>query len=103
MSQLLARRPEGSVIVDASDLPGPVGLLIPDRPADHELAARICARYSDRREDAAVKVTVRGYGTLGPAGETGGVRGTRRRLAPARRPLDFAGFPHILSDAHQRA
>jgi tRNA U34 2-thiouridine synthase MnmA/TrmU len=58
--QLLIRRPAAAAVVDASDLPGPVGLLIPDRVEERELAARICARYSDRRQDEAVPVLVAG-------------------------------------------
>ncbi|MFO7674755.1 MAG: tRNA 4-thiouridine(8) synthase ThiI [bacterium] len=58
--ELVRRRPEGAAVIDAGDLPGPVGLLIPDRAGDRELAARICARYSDRRQDEAVPVLAAG-------------------------------------------
>ena len=56
---LLARAPEGASVVDATRLPGPVGLVIPGG-RDLELAASICARYSDRRGEPGVTVIAGG-------------------------------------------
>lgn len=56
--ELLARVPEGAAVADGSDLPGPVALLIPDRVGDREDAARICARYSDRKCELEVRLQV---------------------------------------------
>ncbi|MFO7638440.1 MAG: tRNA 4-thiouridine(8) synthase ThiI [bacterium] len=58
--ELVRRAPAGAAVIDASELPGPVGLLIPDRETDRELAARICARYSDQRQEASVTVRAAG-------------------------------------------
>jgi len=66
--ELLKRKPAGAVVIDAGDLPGPVGLLVlrpspPDRPSsaeDRMLAARICARYSDKRKEKHARVVVAG-------------------------------------------
>jgi tRNA-uridine 2-sulfurtransferase len=64
--ELQRRAAKGAVILDATEVPGPLGLLISDsrlqiadcRVRDEELmlAARICAAYSDRRKDAVVTV-----------------------------------------------
>jgi tRNA-specific 2-thiouridylase len=66
---LLERRPVGAVVVDASNVPGPVALVLPPsrfnapvEDADRTLAARICARYSDRRKEKRVQVIVAGEG-----------------------------------------
>lgn len=59
--ELLRRVPAGAVVIDATALPGPLGLVIPD--SGHEerlLAAEICARYSDRRAETRVPVVVAG-------------------------------------------
>ena len=69
--ELLRRKPAGAVVVDAGDLPGPVGLVIPDSrfqiadcraraEEDTVLAARICARYSDKRREKLARVMVAG-------------------------------------------
>jgi len=75
--ELLRRKPAHAVVVDASDLPGPVGLivlrwcprfLVVD--SDRVLAARICARYSDKRKEKVVRVVVSGVGIdIEPAAE----------------------------------
>lgn len=73
-NELLRRRPPEAAVIDAGELPGPVGLLIPDRPEEREFAARVCARYSDRRDESSVPVLVTAAGgetatvTVGPAG-----------------------------------
>ncbi|MCX6840832.1 MAG: tRNA 4-thiouridine(8) synthase ThiI [candidate division WOR-3 bacterium] len=78
--ELLRREPTGAVVIDAGDLPGPVGLVISDsrlqiadcRLQDEELrlAARVCARYSDKRKEQTVKVKVADTEvTVQPAGE----------------------------------
>jgi tRNA U34 2-thiouridine synthase MnmA/TrmU len=79
--ELVRRAPAGSVVVDAGDLPGPVGLMILDArlqtadcraPAEEDtvLAAGICARYSDKRKERAVMVKVaESEVTVQPAGE----------------------------------
>jgi len=71
--ELLRRRPAGAVVVDAGDLPGPVGIVtkgVGEQGSDGVLAARICARYSDKREEQAVKVKVaEAEITVQPAGE----------------------------------
>lgn len=60
----LRRRAQVGVMVDASGLPGPVGLLTPDSgTVDRLIAARLCARYSDRRGDPLVTVLVDGQPT----------------------------------------
>ncbi len=69
--ELLRRKPAGAVVIDAGDLPGPVGLVIPDSrlqiadrrakvEEDTVLAARICARYSDKRKEKSARVVVAG-------------------------------------------
>jgi tRNA-specific 2-thiouridylase len=66
--ELLRRKPAGALVIDAGDLPGPVGLLVlrpssPDRPSsaeDRMLAARICARYSDKRKEKFARVVIAG-------------------------------------------
>jgi tRNA U34 2-thiouridine synthase MnmA/TrmU len=79
--ELLRRKPAGAVVIDAGDLPGPVGLVISDSrlqiadcrartDEDTTLAARICARFSDKRKEPAVKVKVAETEiTVQPAGE----------------------------------
>lgn len=67
--ELLRRAPTGSVVIDATDLPGPVGLVLPppgrsvlaDGP-DSVLGGRICARYSDKRRERIAQVVVAGEG-----------------------------------------
>jgi hypothetical protein len=66
-AELLGRAPLGSIVVDASDLPGPVGLVLPPAgpgasvvESDRVVAARVCARYSDKRETFAAEVKVNG-------------------------------------------
>jgi tRNA-specific 2-thiouridylase len=58
--ELLRSAPEDAMVIDGSDLPGPVCLLIPGREADRELAAALCVRYSDRKHDKKAKVKVGG-------------------------------------------
>jgi tRNA-uridine 2-sulfurtransferase len=65
--ELLRRAIANSIVVDASDLPGPVGLVIPPWclgvlvvDPDRVLAARICARYSDQRKEKSARVVVAG-------------------------------------------
>jgi len=75
--ELLRRKPAGAVVVDAGDLPGPVGLVLLSSclgalvvDSDRVLAARICARYSDKRREPAVNVKVaESEITVQPAGE----------------------------------
>jgi tRNA-specific 2-thiouridylase len=75
--ELLRRKPAGAVVIDASDLPGPVGLALPPlcpdalvADSDRVLAARICARYSDRRREKTTRVVVAGEGVdVEPASE----------------------------------
>jgi tRNA-specific 2-thiouridylase len=75
--ELLRRKPAGALVVDASSLPGPVALVLPPSGpgasvADHDrdLAASICARYSDRRKEPALTVMVaEAEMTVQPAGE----------------------------------
>jgi hypothetical protein len=75
--ELLRRKPAGAVVIDAGDLPGPVGIVVKgsrDRgiegSSDGELAARICARFSDSRKEPAVTVKVADTEvTVQPAGE----------------------------------
>ena len=57
---LLRLRPDKAAVVDASALPGPLGLLVPDREEERALAAGICARYSDRRAEPTVAVAIAG-------------------------------------------
>ncbi len=60
----LKRRAQAGVVIDASGVPGPVGLLIPDSGREDRLtAARLCARYSDRRHEPLVPVLVDGLPT----------------------------------------
>ncbi len=56
--ELRQRTPAGSVVIDGTHLPGPVGLLIPDRKDDRMMAARLCGRYSDQRNESKVKLKV---------------------------------------------
>ncbi len=52
-----------AVVVDAQHLPGPVALLLPSVRSDESdrlLAARLCARYSDRRKESRVTLLVGG-------------------------------------------
>ncbi|MEO0085255.1 MAG: tRNA 4-thiouridine(8) synthase ThiI [candidate division WOR-3 bacterium] len=59
--ELRRRTPEGAAVIDATTVPGPLGLLIPDSgPEERRLAAAICARYSDRRGEEVVSVEVGG-------------------------------------------
>jgi hypothetical protein len=67
---LLARCPEGSCVIDGTALPGPLALLIPDRAEDRIAAARLVARYSDKRKEAEAMVLVDGRPvTVSTAGE----------------------------------
>jgi tRNA U34 2-thiouridine synthase MnmA/TrmU len=63
--ELLKRKPAGAVVIDAGDLPGPVGIVVKglrdqgiEGSSDGVLAASICARFSDKRKEPAVKVKV---------------------------------------------
>jgi tRNA U34 2-thiouridine synthase MnmA/TrmU len=76
--ELLRRAPAGSGVIDAGDLPGPIGIVLgkgsrgqgSEGSGDGVLAARICARYSDRRKEQTVKVKVAETEiTVQPAGE----------------------------------
>jgi tRNA-specific 2-thiouridylase len=76
--ELLRRKPAGAVVIDAGDLPGPVGIVIGEGsgvqgskgPGDGVLAARICARFSDKRKDRIARVVVAGEAIdVEPAGE----------------------------------
>jgi len=75
--ELLRRKPAGAVVIDAGDLPGPVGILVQgsrgrgfEDSSEGILAARICARFSDRRKEPAVTVKVADTEvTVQPAGE----------------------------------
>ena len=65
--ELLRRKPAGAMVIDAGDLPGPVGIVVKgsrDRgiegSSDGVLAARICARYSDKRKEKQARVVVAG-------------------------------------------
>ena len=65
--ELLRRKPAGAVVVDAGDLPGPVALVLPPLclcvlvvDSDRILAARICARYSDKRKEKFARVVIAG-------------------------------------------
>jgi tRNA U34 2-thiouridine synthase MnmA/TrmU len=65
--ELLRRKPAGAVVVDAGDLPGPVGIVVKgsrnrgiEGSSDGVLAARICARYSDKRKEKQARVVVAG-------------------------------------------
>ncbi len=65
--ELLRRKPAGAVVIDAGDLPGPVGIVVKgsrDREiegsSDDVLAARICARYSDKRKEKLARVVIAG-------------------------------------------
>jgi len=68
--ELLRRKPAGAIVVDASDLPGPVAIVITDSrlqiadcgTSDEELrmAAAIAARYSDKRKEKLARVVVAG-------------------------------------------
>jgi tRNA U34 2-thiouridine synthase MnmA/TrmU len=65
--ELFRRKPAGAVVIDAGDLPGPVGLVLPSSylgvlvvDSDRVLAARICARYSDKRKEKLARVVIAG-------------------------------------------
>jgi len=59
--ELLRRASGNAAVIDATPVPGPLGLLIPDSGhGERLLAAGICARYSDRRKDARVPVSIAG-------------------------------------------
>jgi hypothetical protein len=66
--ELLKRAPVGSVVIDAGDLPGPVGIVVGagsgvqgfKGSGDGVLAARICARYSDKRKERVARVVIAG-------------------------------------------
>jgi tRNA U34 2-thiouridine synthase MnmA/TrmU len=58
-AELLARLPDSAALIDATALPGPLGLLIPDSGADDRLlAARLCVAFSDKRAAGAQRVRV---------------------------------------------
>jgi len=65
--ELLRRKPAGAVVIDAGDLPGPVGITVQGTRAqgfedsgDRILAARICTRYSDKRKEKLARVVIAG-------------------------------------------
>jgi len=65
--ELLRRKPAAAVVVDAGDLPGPVGIVVQglggrgfEDSSDRILAARICARYSDKRKEPLARVVIAG-------------------------------------------
>jgi hypothetical protein len=65
--ELLKRKPAGAAVVDAGDLPGPVGIIVQgsrgrgfEDSSEGILAARICARYSDKRKEKRARVVVDG-------------------------------------------
>jgi hypothetical protein len=55
---LLRYRPPSAVVVDGQHLPGPAALLMPGSVADRIVAARLVARYSDRRGSDEVAVRI---------------------------------------------
>ena len=56
---LMAALPENAALVDATALPGPLGVLIPDSGAEErELGARIAVAFSDKRAAAAAAVRI---------------------------------------------
>jgi tRNA-specific 2-thiouridylase len=84
--ELLRRKPAGAVVIDAGDLPGPVGIMVQgsrgrgfaaaapvgqgEDSSDRITAAAICARYSDKRKERVVNVKVaEAEITVQPAGE----------------------------------
>ncbi len=65
--ELLRRKPADALVIDASDLPGPVALILPpSRPgalvadSDRAPAASICVRYSDKRKENLARAVVAG-------------------------------------------
>lgn len=59
--ELLRRKPDNAAMIDATGVPGPLALLIPDTgPEERLLTARLCVRYSDRRMETDVAVRVGG-------------------------------------------
>jgi tRNA-specific 2-thiouridylase len=80
--ELLRRKPAGAVVVDAGDLPGPVGIVVKgsrdqgiEGLSDGALAARICARYSDKRKEKLARVVVAGEAVdVEPASEAESAR-----------------------------
>ena len=57
---LMAGLPENAALIDATALPGPLGILVPDSGAEErELGARIAVAFSDKRAaaGAAVRIT----------------------------------------------
>jgi tRNA-uridine 2-sulfurtransferase len=65
--ELLKRKPAGAVVIDAGDLPGPVGIVVKgsrdqaiEGSSDGVLAGRICARYSDKRSEKLARVVIAG-------------------------------------------
>ncbi|OYD15616.1 hypothetical protein CH330_05125 [candidate division WOR-3 bacterium JGI_Cruoil_03_51_56] len=60
--ELQNRAPPGSILIDGTHLPGPVALLIPGRKRDRVMAARLCGRYSDRRNEPEVKLKISDIG-----------------------------------------
>jgi hypothetical protein len=58
-AELMARLPANAALIDATRLPGPLGLLVPDTGAiDQELAARLAVAYSDKRGAGPQRVRV---------------------------------------------
>jgi hypothetical protein len=59
---LVQRAPARALVIDATHVPGPLCLLIPAQPQaepdDIGTAARVCAAFSDRRQDLQVRVRV---------------------------------------------
>ena len=66
--ELLRRKPAGAAVIDAGDLPGPVGIVVGagsgvqgfKGSGDGVLAARICARFSDKRKEKLARVVIAG-------------------------------------------
>lgn len=58
-AELLSRLPDSAALIDATSLPGPLALLVPDSgEADRLLAARLCVAYSDKRDAGAQPVRI---------------------------------------------
>ena len=81
-NELLRRKPNVALVVDGSDLPGPVALVLPPSrvgaalaDSDRVLAVRICARYSDKRKEKLARAVVAGEAVdVEPASEEDSAR-----------------------------